>query len=50
MEKPRLHPENLQVTSFDVSADYSRYDIFRPETSSPTQETNCVICSPSDPC
>lgn len=50
MEKPKLVPEDLQVTSFDVSANYSSYDIFRPETSGPTAETNCVICSPSDPC
>lgn len=48
MEKPKLVPEDLQVTSFDVSADSGQYDVFLPYTADPTGETRCFFC-PVDP-
>ncbi len=48
MEMPRLDPQDLLVTSFDVNADYSQYDTFKPYTADPTGETRCFFC-PVDP-
>ncbi|HYW11332.1 MAG TPA: hypothetical protein VE871_05225 [Longimicrobium sp.] len=48
MEKPKLDLQDLLVTSFDVTADYSQYGTFKPYTADPTGETRCFFC-PVDP-